>query len=117
MIPVFPFIDKVLHKASYAVHGGSMSESDMNDRPSRKEFSFGGSSFFGYNKIVKQGDRVTLEGEDVPRLYQGMMVELRGDSRGYVPGGFRPGRRCRSKHSDSHLTKDLWTTSSRSQRG
>jgi len=72
-----------------------MSASDKNDSPPRKEFSFGGSSLFGYEKLVRQGNCITLEGEDVPTLHQGMMVELRGDSRGYVPGGFRHGQRAK----------------------
>jgi uncharacterized protein YjbI with pentapeptide repeats len=72
-----------------------MSPSDKNDPPAREEFSFGGSSFFGYEKIVRQGDRFTLEGEDAPTLHQGMMVELQGDSQGYVPGGFRHGEKAK----------------------
>jgi hypothetical protein len=68
--------------------------SDTNERPPREEHSFGDSSLFGYDKIVREGDHVTLEGEDVPTLHQGMMVELLGDSRGYVPSGFRPGERA-----------------------
>jgi uncharacterized protein YjbI with pentapeptide repeats len=64
----------------------------MNDQP--EEFSFGGSSLFGYEKIVRHGDRYTLEGEDVPSLQQGMVVELCGNSRGYVPGGFRDGEKA-----------------------
>jgi uncharacterized protein YjbI with pentapeptide repeats len=63
---------------------------DPNDLD-RQVLSFGGSSFFGYEKIVRQRDRITLEGDDVPPLYVGMQVELEGNSRGYVPGGFAPG--------------------------
>jgi hypothetical protein len=55
------------------------------------EFSFGGSILFGYEKIVRHSDRYTLEGENVPTLHQGMRVALCGDSRHYVPGGFRHG--------------------------
>jgi hypothetical protein len=69
------------------------SPSSMNPRPSREELSFGGSSIFGYDKIVRRGFGVTLEGRDVLTLEQGMIVELEGDSKGYVPGGFRPGEK------------------------
>lgn len=62
----------------------------MNDQP-RDEFWFDGAIVFGYEKIVRQGDHYTLEGENKPTLHQGMTVELRGDSRGYVPGGFHHG--------------------------
>jgi hypothetical protein len=66
----------------------------MNDQPPEK-LSFGGSSIFGYEEIVRHGDRYTLKGEDAPPLHQGMRVELRGDSRGYVPGGFSARREGR----------------------
>jgi hypothetical protein len=68
-----------------------MSALDTNNEPSREEFFFGYT--FGYDKIVRQGFGVTLEGNGVPTLRQGMIVDLEGDSKGYVPGGFRPGER------------------------
>src|SRR6266853_6248380 len=65
----------------------------MNHQPG-DELSFDGASIFGYEKIVRHGDGYTLEGEDTPPLRQGMTVELRGDSRGYIPGGFSHGEKA-----------------------
>src|SRR5262245_20882995 len=53
--------------------------------------TFGGSSLFGYDRLIRRGDVfVALKGEDVPTLRIGTRVRLRGDSRGYVPGTFSP---------------------------
>jgi uncharacterized protein YjbI with pentapeptide repeats len=55
-----------------------------------KEIRYKGASFFGYDRLVKHDDFLELKGDDVPTLHTGMTVRLRGDSRGYVPGGFEP---------------------------
>lgn len=56
-----------------------------------EEISFGGSSYFGYDALVRRGDLIALKGDNVATLERGMRVNLRGDSRGHVPGGFAHG--------------------------
>jgi len=52
------------------------------------------SNLFGYNTIVKDGDRIiTLKGERITELDVGMDVVLLGDSRGYVPDQFKHGEK------------------------
>lgn len=48
---------------------------------------------FGYDTLVKAGeDFIALSGPEVPELTKGMKIVLLGDSRGYVPSGFKPGQ-------------------------
>src|SRR5215210_6622924 len=49
-------------------------------------------NIFGYDTLVEEGRTFTaLKGSGEPDLYIGMTAALLGDSRGYVPSGFRPG--------------------------
>ncbi|SHH28766.1 TIR domain-containing protein [Chryseolinea serpens] len=49
-------------------------------------------NLFGYNRIEQEYDEiVALKGDLVMELHKGMTVKLVGDSRGYVPGNFKPG--------------------------
>ena len=51
-----------------------------------------GHSLFGYTTLLRDGETfVALTGEGEPELRLGMQVILLGDSRGYVPSGFRHG--------------------------
>jgi hypothetical protein len=55
-----------------------------------------GHNLFGYTTLVRDGDTfVALTGETEPELRVGMQVVLLGDSRGYVPSGFRHGQEVR----------------------
>ena len=49
-----------------------------------------GDNLFGYTTLVRKGNTfVALAGDGQPKLQVGMRVTLLGDSRGYVPSGFR----------------------------
>lgn len=47
---------------------------------------------FGYDTLVYRPEIVALEGPSVSPLRKGMVVTLRGDSKGYIPRGFRAGQ-------------------------
>jgi hypothetical protein len=49
-----------------------------------------GDNLFGYTTLVREGNTfLALAGDGQPKLQVGMQVTLLGDSRGYVPSGFR----------------------------
>jgi hypothetical protein len=53
------------------------------------------SSVFGYDTLIEESVFVELRGERIPSpppppLRIGMKVVLRGDTHGYIPGGFDP---------------------------
>ncbi|MGV2391198.1 MAG UNVERIFIED_CONTAM: hypothetical protein LVR29_32855 [Microcystis novacekii LVE1205-3] len=49
---------------------------------------------FGYTTLLQKPLFFALKGENVETLRLGMVVELRGDSRGFVPSGFEHGERA-----------------------
>jgi hypothetical protein len=58
-----------------------------------EDVDFGGSSLFGYDSLVRRPEFIELKGKTAKSLNKGMVVEISGDSRGYVPSGHEPGEK------------------------
>jgi hypothetical protein len=72
---------------AHGVVGRSFQRGDSMDRP-RDKVKLDG-NFFGYDTLVRESTFVALEGDGKPTLQVGMQVTLFGDTKGYVPGGFK----------------------------
>lgn len=66
---------------------------EAEDDLTEEEIDFGGSSLFGYDSLIRRPEFIVLKGKNAQSLNKGMVVELRGDVRGYVPSGHQPGER------------------------
>jgi hypothetical protein len=56
-----------------------------------EQVDFGCSSIFGYTSLLRRPHYFALKGDGAENLLVGMVVEMSGDSNGYVPSHFAPG--------------------------